>query len=339
MATSHEVIPPNRRVARAVAGSLFAAMLAVGCGSHAPAAAAHVGSNVVTGAELTEELKALADNHAFLSRVQAGSVVAGGGLYGFSQQFVATVLTDEIETAAAQNLLAARHVQPLDASIATSVTAATYEQTYGGLTLASFPAAYRQLLVRRTADDLALEAALDHVNVSSAALLHYRSANVGQFSTYCVSVVLRPSRASAAHVAGRIRAGIPIATIARSSSLDPSARSGGDLGCGTAGQFDSAFAQVLAAQPVETASAPVHDPQGWYTIVVRSRTVRTLANAAPDIINALLPDDEAASDAISEYLVAAKVSVDPAYGSFDPKAQPPAVVAPSASQSPSMPSK
>ena len=104
--------------------------------------------------------------------------------------------------------------------------------------------------------------------------------------------------------------------------------SGGRLGCGTAGQFDTAFAPTLARIPVNTPSEPVHDPQGWYTVVVTARRSRGLVAAAPDIVNALLPDESAANAAIASYLRTASVTVDPNLGRFNTKASQPMVDAP-----------
>jgi parvulin-like peptidyl-prolyl isomerase len=92
--------------------------------------------------------------------------------------------------------------------------------------------------------------------------------------------------------------------------------------------FDAAFTQALTSTAVGLPSAPVHDPQGWYVLEVTSRTMRDLDAAAPDIVNALLPDDEAAGDAIASYLASAPVAVTASLGTFDAKAYPPTVVTP-----------
>jgi hypothetical protein len=282
-----------------------------------------VGDISIPRAELSHELAALAGNRAFLSRVQSRAQIAGHGPDGLSPQFVASVLSNEINTVAAQHLLATHHAPTMSRALAASVMEATYAQTYGGLTLSSFPAAYRSTLVARTADDVSLEAALEHVNISVPVLSAYRSQHIGQFSRYCVSVVLRPTRRAAVAAARQIRAGAAVSAVAKRLSLDPSAASRGRLGCGTAGQFDTAFAPTLARIPVNTPSDPVHDPQGWYTVVVTARHVRGLVAAAPDLVNALLPDDDAGSEAIASYLRSATVTVDPRLGRFDSEANPP----------------
>jgi PPIC-type PPIASE domain len=313
------------RTGWASAVALIAATLLAGCGSPSVPVAARVGSAVVTRAELDHELAALAANREFLSRVQSGGAITGGGPDGFSRGFVDSVLTQEIDTAAAQVMLARRHVTPLTTAVAASVTTATFAQTYGGLSLSSFPATYRAELVQRTADDVALEAAIKHVSVTPTALVRYRDLHPQQFETFCVSAVLRPTRRQALASAREVHDGESFAAVARSQSLDSSAPNGGRLGCGTSGMFDAAFTRTLTSVAVGVPSVPVHDPQGWYVLDVTARAMRSLDVAAPDIVNALVPDDEAAGDAIASYLASAPVAVTASLGTFDPKGYPPAV--------------
>jgi hypothetical protein len=321
---------------RGPAGSvvvMVAIAVVAGCGGRpstpaAPPVAARVGPAVVTRAELNHELAALAANREFLSRVQSGSAITGAGPDGFSRGFVDSVLTEEIDTAAAQVVLARRHVTPLTTAVATSVTAATFAQTYGGLSLSSFPSVYRSELIQRTADDVALEAAIKHVSVTPTALVRYRDLHPAQFETFCVSAVLRSTRRQALASMRVVRGGEGFAAVARSQSLDTSAGNSGRLGCGTSGMFDAAFTRTLTSVVVGIPSAPVHDPQGWYVLDVTARTMRSLDAAAPDIVNALVPDDEAAGDAIATYLGSTPVAVTASLGTFDAKAYPPAVVAP-----------
>jgi hypothetical protein len=313
------------RTRSASAAVLLAATVLAGCGSPSVPVAARVGSAVVTRAELDHELAALAANREFLSRVQSGAAITGAGPDGFSRSFVDSVLTQEIDTAAAQVMLARRDVTPLDTTVAASVTTATFAQTYGGLSLSTFPATYRSELVQRTADDVALEAAIKHVAVTLTALVRYRDVHPQQFETFCVSAVLRSTRRQALASGREVRGGESFATVARSQSLDSSAANGGRLGCGTSGMFDSAFTPTMTSVAVGVPSSPVHDPQGWYVLDVTSRTMRSLAAAAPDIVNALVPDDEAAGDAIASYLASTPVAVPTSLGTFDPQAYPPAV--------------
>jgi parvulin-like peptidyl-prolyl isomerase len=317
------------RLPAAVAVALSAVVAVAGCSSSSVPAAAKVGSATVTEAQLHVELSALAGNRQYVSRLQVPGGVVGNGPDGLSPSFVAEILTNEIDAVAAERLLAQRHGTVLAAGPSTAITQATFAQTYGGLDLDAFPAAYRELLAQRTAVDLGLAASVDRVDLSLAALMRYRDAHLAQFATYCVSAILRPSRTSAQTVARLITGGIPVATLAKRESLDPSAVHGGRLGCGTSGMFDTGFTRYLISGRVGAASPPIHDPQGWYVLDVTARHIRTLDEAAPDIVTALLPEDsDAVSDLISTYLRTQKVTVAKSYGHFNAAAYPPAVVAP-----------
>jgi peptidyl-prolyl cis-trans isomerase C len=121
-----------------------------------------------------------------------------------------------------------------------------------------------------------------------------------------VSHILVETEAQAASIKQAIDRGGDFAEIAKSTSQDGSAQSGGALGCIDGAQFVEPFASVAASQPIGVVSDPVQTEFGYHLILVTGDA----------------PAADVQQVALQEVLGRtgdAKVTVDPRYGTWDPR--------------------
>jgi hypothetical protein len=144
----------------------LAAIAVTGCGSGSLPPAATVGTRVVSENELSQELSALDSYPAYAIRLKIDDVLHGDGPDGFSRDYVAQVLTSEIDEAAAENLLAARSAPMLEQRIAARQVAYLFSTAYPGLSFDRLPADYRSTLVHRQMVGVGLAASLAHLDLS-----------------------------------------------------------------------------------------------------------------------------------------------------------------------------
>ena len=118
-------------------------------------------------------------------------------------------------------------------------------------------------------------------DLSDAAVAAYYNANLAQFTTSCVSVIVTDTQAHADQLVAQINAGASFESVAKASSLDSrTAANGGSLGCSyTEAQVEQSLQvqSVTAGQPI----APVQDSSTgqWIIYEVTSQTVAPLSAA------------------------------------------------------------
>ncbi len=158
-------------------------------------------------------------------------------------------------------------------------------------------------------------------DLSEAAVAAYYNANLAQFTTACVSVIVTDTQAHADQLVAQINAGASFASVAKASSLDSqTAANGGSLGCNyTEAQVEQALQvqSVTAGQPI----APVQDSSTgqWVIYEVTSQTVAPLSAAAPVARRELLQSTANINRVNKEIVAFARssdVSVDPQYGTW-----------------------
>jgi hypothetical protein len=303
-------------------------LLAAGCGQSAGQVAAVVNGVTISRAQLDAELSAMAANPRFLAGLAVNGSVRGSSDNGFSPAFVAQVLSNEIQVEVIKQEAGRRGVS-LAPALAMAVTEANFAETYPEVPFAAFPLSYREELAARTGADLALSASLAGVSITPAALTAYYRAQLPTITTYCVSAILTASESAAQALRTRLAAGAPFAAMAHADSLDPTgAANDGALGCQQPSAFDPTLARAVVELHPGGLSPPVHDAEGWYLLDLTRESVPTFGAAAVQLLSQLVPSTQALQSFVDHELAVARVTVDPRYGTFDPREAPPQVVAP-----------
>jgi len=171
-------------------------------------------------------------------------------------------------------------------------------------------------------------------DLSDAAVAAYYNANLAQFSTACVGVIVADTQAHADQLLAQINNGVPFATVAKASSLDTkTAANGGSLGCNyTEAQVEQSLQvqSVTAGQPI----APVQDSTTgqWLIYEVTSVAVAPLSVASTLARRELLQSTANINRVNKEIVAFARgsdVSIDPQYGTWQLLAIVPPAVPPS----------
>ena len=340
--------------------AVAAASVLAGCGSLTPYAA-KVNDARITQSELEAELEAIRGNEIYLDQLeqalaQGGDRVRGAGPGTFDTIFVARVLNRRIALEVIHQELRRRglRVGPAELRAAREGVELSFsdDPAESRRIFRSFPAEYRQDLVRTAAEVAALQRALGGVDTGAAAVKAFFDENPALFARTCVRHILVDTPEKAAELKARIAAGEDFAAVARAESKDNqagggSAAQGGLLGCISQEQSQQLvpeFAAAMSSLPPGQVSDPIQTQFGFHLIQVTERTTQSLEEATPEIRQRL---EEQGSGAIGEYVTAAmgraKVVVNPRYGRFvksggNPRVQAPQELpGPTSSESPGAP--
>lgn len=333
--------------------ALLAAIAVVlsGCGSFS-SYAAEVNGQRITQADLRRELNAILDNKKYLERVDQNlSANSGGqekatgqGRGTFNSVFVASVLDRRILFALVHQELVRRKLAVTDAL--TKETRAGLEKSFTKAIFDAFPADYRDDLVRVFAEQAALKDALGAATVDDAAIKRFYEANKAAFNQTCARHILVATKEEAAAVKAELDAGGDFAAIAKAKSTDNqapggSAEKGGDLGCVAAGAFVAEFEQAMDALQPGQVSGPVQTQFGFHIIEVVGRKTLSLEEASPQIRQNLEKAPDALGIYVTTALRAAKIKVNPRYGTFvkspNPGVRAPKLLDPSTTTAPARP--
>lgn len=318
-----------RRIAALV---LCALVVGSACSREASAAAATVNGVAVSTDELVEELNAIAANTDYIESLE-GTQATGGGLTvlgstpnSFDAAFVAQVLIRDIDYKLIHAEIANRKVSINDEcrNQARNDTllnlgdgnAGTGEQLFN-----KFPSRYQDLLVDRTSEVLALQAALSGQECGKGVDAEgYYNSNPEEFTRLCVSLIAVSDEATAATVVERARAGEDFAALAREVSIDPSTKdAGGDIGCRLPSEFNPTVAAQLKATETGSVLDPIPGQTGVSIVKVTDRQIASL-----DEVRSLAEElaSGTAGRSFSSWLQQARasavVTVEPRYGTFDP---------------------
>ena len=327
-----------RRITAAAAVALVASGVLSACTGASPYAAV-VDGTTISKATLVHDLTGLGSNAGFVAAfTQNAAQAASQGQQAypvfaadtanrtFTQGFATVVLNTDIQGALIHAEVVRRHVEPSKADIDGATAAA--EQQFpsnpdtGKPVFEGFPRWFQQEFKVRVAEASALSKALGPVATDTAAVNAFYQAHPEDFiATQCVSHIVVSSQAEAAHVRAELAKGAAFVDEARRYSRDTaSAIKGGDLGCATpqAGAMDPTVLDVSIAIAVNQPSQPVHSASGWEVIEVRSRQMKPLDAAETTSIQQYLQSQGSVGMFLTDALTAAKVSVNPAYGSWDP---------------------
>ena len=136
----------------------------------------------------------------------------------------------------------------------------------------------------------------------------------------CLGVIVARTQAAASAARKRVDAGQPFATVAKQTSIDSTAATGGDAGCGLLSQISSNLGLTPGVVPPSgTVIGPLSLQGAFVVVQLRTVTVPTYAQARSTVSSAVGPPGTAAAAAmLPKLLAAAHVTVDPRYGSWNP---------------------
>jgi len=326
-----------RRITLAAAAALIGAGALSACSGTSSSYAVVVNGTTISTSTLRNDLSALSSNSGFVTAYDASVAQASSqgqtdlvpvfatdtGNHAYTQGFSAIVLNTDIQSELVHAEVVRRHIQPSAADIAAATAGASQQfpnDASGKSVFPSFPAWFQQEYKLRTAEQTALNKALGPIASDTAAVNTFYKQNPQDFiATQCVSHILVKTEAEAVRIRAAIVAGATFADQARHYSTDTgSAIKGGDLGCAAPGSFVPAFERVADTIAVNQLSEPVHSTFGWHLIEVRSRQMQALDSTISGQIQQFLKQETPVTAWVTDALKAAKVTVNPAYGSWDP---------------------
>ena len=307
------------------------ALLATACGSVSPYAA-KVDDKSISQDDLERELRSIAANGPYLKLVETRQQVKGTGAGTFDAAFTALALTRQIYYQLIGNELAKRKLTVGQGDLS-AARATVIEQIQGEDVFKDFPKAYQDELIKRQAQLDVLTLALSGATGSAeeAAKAYYDS-HREEFASACVSHILVPTQEKADEIKGRVGRGEDYATIARAESQDTqSAQKGGELGCDITQEtgFVPEFLLAVFSQPIGEVGSPVKTEFGFHLIKVTSRNVPAYDQVKDDARRRLTTaGQEKLLTWLQETVAAAKIEVNPKYGTFNKEGASPGVVPP-----------
>jgi hypothetical protein len=309
-------------VLRACAVVLGIVLLGAACSSTKHTAAT-VNGQVITDQDVVDELNAIAGNTDYVNLLAAGrpsGSIRGESPGSFDAGFVAQVLQGRIGYALVHQELARRKVT-IDDACRNAATQDAYSQignqdvNKGKQIVDQFPKSFRDTLLQRNAEVLALSAALVDLPCQPAdAARAYFDAHPNEFAQACLSIMqLDPAKADAVYA--QLQGGADFNTVAQTSATDGKVQ---DLGCISLHQFPTALADTLAKTPVGGVAGPV--PNGTSTVIIKvndrkGASFDEVRSQADELVT--VAHENSIGSWYQDALGTSKVTVDARYGTWD----------------------
>ena len=264
--------------------------------------------------ELRSELAAVAS----LEGLQAAAVPSANApsttkAKSFSAELTAQALTNELYGRIIHaEFVAKKLTLPASADAKAKIDAAA---NYGGAAVfAKLPKQFQARAVVRQKEIEALRA--DAVGIDPKA---YFDSHQDEFAQTCVSHLLVKTIGEATAARERVTKGEDFAAVAKAVSTDPGSKDqGGALGCGDVSQYVQPFADAAKVLKVDELSAPVKTEFGFHILKVTKRAAPVFDDKQRAAVLAKLERGASAklSERLSARLKSAKVTVDPAVGTY-----------------------
>jgi hypothetical protein len=308
---------PTRRLLAGAAAAVACVMVASGCDT-SPVAVS-VNSQQIQQTAVNAELRAYSGNERYVTVFNSdqGNQAAGLSIQGrapgtYNSHFVANVLDDQIVSAALSQYLKARHDLPGPELLA--AMRGWDAQRYGPTWL-GFPAWFRSELARRDA----VQAQFVTVSKNTASLRKLvKSASGYLYSQVCVRQVAFAARNSAGGV------DYPAALEAAHRALSGGKLTGGAVTCYSEPQLESlgeSFFHTVSSLGVGRATPAERTSFGYQVYAVTRRAALPFDAALKRATT--LVDNEShgqAPNPIEQRIVAAaRIHLNPQYGTWDPK--------------------
>ncbi len=307
------------RILAGVAVTVSLGLLASACSSQPDAA--RVDGTSINSSALDAELSSLSSNKAYIAAVDKASASSGeqvsGSVHGtYNSLWTAHVLTGAVTAAAVGHYLDAHGLSPdrYDLVVAGAVEAADYGPYWQG-----FPASYRQTLAVRTADLARLgPPALPAKELEAA----YKQLSGYLYLEVCARAPVFAPGGSSGKVdfASSLRQADAYAASVAAGRSSTAAGGGAPVECYTPTQLAAqpdAFASAVETLPVGTRARVVRTSGGYEVVVVTHRTPIRLDRTLRDTIEAVVASNSGGSfPRLDAVLAAAKVAINPEYGSW-----------------------
>lgn len=306
------------------------------CGSSAPYAA-RVDGERISEDTLVGELRSIAANEQYLTLVEERQPVRGSGQGTFDSAFTALALTRQIYYTLIETELTRRQLTVSDDDLAAARNLVV-QQLDGEEVFVKFPKSYQDELIRRQAELDLLTLAVNELGTPEQAARAYYDNNQAEFTQACVSHILVAEEAKANEIRAKLDAGGDFATLASAETIDTESKPrGGDLGCDITPDtgFVPEFLTAVFTQPVGSVGAPVKTQFGFHLIKVTKRDPVPFEQAA-DMAREKVTDagQEKVLTVLQDAVQAAKIEINPKYGSFRKTGQSPGVVPPESGATP-----
>jgi parvulin-like peptidyl-prolyl isomerase len=326
-----------------VAAVAVGALVASGCGSTVAnsvrANAITIDGTSISRRDFQHDVSALASNKSLVALDK--SVAAQGSATSrlFDSAGKATrVLTTSWINRVANQIVVDREVKRLklktteaDRTEGASQFAAlfTTQSASGTDVVKKFPKWFIDQENEREARLVALTRHLDAEHpVTTPQMQDFYDKNVGSLCPSGINVahILVKTLKEAQTVESQLAAGADFATLAKTVSTDASNSQGGSLGCFTTGQYVPEFEQAALKAKVGVPTAPVKTQFGYHVILTTKYVPPTFESVKAQIEQQLLKEANYLAKFVKSALKKAKVTVDPAYGTWSKTEQ--KVVAP-----------
>jgi hypothetical protein len=293
-----------------------------------------VGGTTISQSELFKEIDAFGANSQFVSNY-ATEVSQSGGQQPpmFStdtsdqtptEGFTAIVLNTDVQAVLVHDDAERLHVEPTAATIASGKTYALAEAQFptatGGSVFGGFPKWFQRLYEVRTAEETALTNVLPPVPTGPQAIVDFVNQNPQDFiQNECVSQIQVGTAAEAASIRAKLTAGATFAAMARKYSTDAtSAGKGGALGCNPPGSLPSVIEHAAENAAPGRVSQPIYSDFAWHLIVVTRRQEEALTDDLEQQILQAIQQESPITVFLTQALKTVKITVNPAYGTWDP---------------------
>lgn len=305
--------------------------------------AAIVNGTVISQSTVNHLLAEIASNKNYLKQdVEQGDPPVMGTTAGsYNPAYVSSVLLQElIQQALIHHVVAAAKALPTASQISSTKSEVSPEfvsQDYPSGTFGGFPSSYQQLLESQQADIDAF-VKVETRSLSAAAMTEYYKAHLTAYANeWCVRYIAiadkassgqtdnKASLADAQRIKGLIDAGGNFAALANEySEANQGSNNGGVLtgsapdGCLTTNDLNNLgnmpFVDAVLSLPTNVVSSPVSLPTGYALVEVTSRVIEALDGTVTMDIRERL-----AGQQYNRLIAAAKVKVNPEFGSFSNK--------------------
>ncbi len=305
-----------------------------GCNVRFSPYAAVVNGDEISQAQLRAALSAIAANASYKCAIESSgtSRIQGAGDGTYDSTFTAQVLSVLVQDRAVHQYVARLHL--LEPAMADSVALSQLEESTappstcpgsGASLIHAFVPSYRSQLLRFQVDEDALAAHLAGTSLEPGTLDNFVTRDPDLWKIACVSVIEVSSKATAVSLRSQLGKGASFAALAKAHSIDSSSSTnGGSIGCVPDSEFTAPLDTDLAAMSIGEVSKPIAFSSDYLLLVVTSRQsesytqlVSSLNGSEQTQLNQLFP----------RVLKAAKVQLDPQFGTWVASGSIPKVVA------------
>jgi hypothetical protein len=311
----------TRRLFALGAFAATVALAAAGCDSSPPAAT--VNGQVIKQTTLQAELRELASNKSYVAAVDQAAAQGGGttvnGLSpaSYSSAFAAGVLDQMVENTAIHRYLQAHNDLPSPSALA---AARGVEEVGEGAYWQGFPAPIRDEFVAALAGRALIEPRPSSPADARSAFISHQANFFSRVCTRQITVSIRSpngqidlaaSKDRANHIEGDINSG------------GTTAGSGGSVTCYTQPELENqsqAFFNTVVGLAPGRAAPPDETGYGYNVVAVDSRQLQAFTPDTAAVLTFVLNSNaqNGYTPALVRVLQAAKVSVNPAFGTWNP---------------------